>query len=1010
MNTPIFAIKHWRLTVVVLALIFGLGWQALRSMPRSVDPHVDFPFSTVTVILPGASAGEMEESVAKPIEDVLQGLENVREVRSNSSDGLAVISAEYDYGTNPEQSLDKAITQVNGIRSSLPSGIAKIEFTRPRPTEAAVIQLAMVSDGASWRRLEKYTRDLTERIGVIGGVRNTLVTGLRKPEVQVVLDSGKLAELKLPASSVTTAIANAGADVAIGAVHLDDRRLNLVTGGAFRDLQRIRDIPLRSDLTGNVLSVGDVAQVDWGVPEQTTVTRYNGRRAVFVAVRQKDTASAIPLRDAVVDEVRLFRQTLPPDIKLEVGFDQSQEIRQRLNELGREFMAALALVLLTLSPLGKRPAIVVMVSIPASMAIGVWILSALDFGLDQISIAGFVIALGLVVDDSIVVVENVARHLRSGVEPEQAAVAATNEISAAVLGSTGVLIFAFLPLAFLPDAAGDFVRGLPIAVIATVAGSLIISLTAIPVLASRLLRRGEHAASSLALNWINGGIERFYEPLLRKALDRPGRAIVLAVALCLAAMSAIPLVGFSLFPAADVPQLLAQVELPAGSGVAASDRAVRQVSQIISREHDVVARMESAGRGNPQVFYNRLPRDEQANYGEVFFTLKNWDPVDGPALIERLRTRFDRYPDARVTIVQFENGTPIEAPIVIRIEGPELVTLKALSARIAAIMKETEGLRDVRDPMAADRLDLVLNIDEAKAAALGIAAGEVKRAVRLAISGERVANFRDADGISYPVTVRLPIEDRQDFSALSAIDLSSQSGRSIPLSDLADPKLTSQPSQITRMRLSRFVAVSAQTKPGVLASEANALVLSRLTTIKLPPGYRLRVGGQAEDAARSTAGIGGIALITFVGILGILILEFRRFKNVLIVLGVIPLGLVGGIFALLCTGNSLSFFAAIGFVALIGIEIKNAILLVDFTSRLQNQGVPLREAIEEAGRVRFLPVLLTSVTAIAALLPLAVSGQALYSPLAWVIIGGLISSTIMSRIIIPALHFFISRH
>lgn len=1010
MNPTIFAVKNWRLTVIVFLLTFGLGSQALISMPRSVDPYIDFPYSTVTVFLPGANAAEMEETVAKPIEDALQSLDNVRQIRSNSKDGLAVISAEYDYGTNPEHSLDRAIAQVNGIRSTLPNGIAKIEFTRPRPTEAAIIQLAVVSDGASWRRMKKYTRDLTERIGVIDGVRNTLVTGMREPEVQVSLNIGKLAELNLPPSVVASAISSAGADVAVGSVNLDKHQLNIITGGVFRSLQKIRDIPLRSDSNGNVLNVGDVATVDWGAAKQITLARYNGKRAVFVAVRQKDNASAIPLRDAVMAEVRLFRQTLPPDIKLEVGFDQSQEIRDRLNELGREFLAALALVLLTLSPLGKRPAVVVMVSIPASLAIGAFIMSSMGFGLDQISIAGFVIALGLVVDDSIVVLENIARHLRSGVAPIQAAVAATNEIGAAVLGATAVLIFAFLPLANLPDAAGDFVRGLPAAVIATVAGSLFVSLTIIPVLASRFLREEQNVTPSSALLWINNAIERFYDPLLHKALDRPGKTILLSVVLCLAVISTIPLIGFSLFPAADVPQLIARVELPEGSSVEATEGAVRDVSQIIANEPGVVARMESIGRGNPQIFYNSQPREEQANYGEVFFTLENWDGYDGPALIDRLRKRFDRYPGARVTVVRFDNGTPVEAPIVIRVEGPDLSTLKELSARVAAVMTDTKGLRDVRNPMAADRLDLDLNIDEAKASVLGVAAGEAKRSLRLAISGERVASFHDADGRSYPVTVRLPINDRPDISILKTINLSSQSGRGIPLSELADPKLISQPSQITRLRLRRFVAISAQTEPGTLASEANVQVLSRLKSLEMPPGYNVQVGGQAEDAVRSTSGLGGIAIVACIGILGILTLEFGRFRHVLVVLGVIPLGLVGGLLALLCTGNSLSFFAAIGFVALIGIEIKNSILLVDFASHLRDQGLPLREAIEVAGRVRFLPVLLTSVTAVAALLPLALSDQALYSPLAWVIIGGLISSTVLSRIVIPALHFAILRH
>lgn len=1009
MKLTAFAVRHWRLVIVALVLAIGLGAQALLTMPRSVDPYVDFPFSTVTVALPGANAADMEETVAKPIENALQGLDNVREVRSNTIDGLSIVSAEYDYGTDPEDSLNRAITQVASIRSMLPAGITQLEFTRPRPTEAALLQLALVSEEASWRRMQHNAQNLSERLVAVDGVRNTLITGLRQPEVQVLLDAGKMSTFQLSATAIAQAIADEGLDVSVGAVHVNQRRLNIATQGAFRDLERLRNVPVRAAQDGSVLRVGDVATVEWGVPEQLTLTRFNGERAVFVAVRQKDSASAVPLRDALFKEIDRFRETLPPDIKLEIGFDQSKEIRNRLNELGREFLIALALVLLTLSPLGRRPAFIVMVSIPASLAIGVWALSSLGYGLNQISIAGFIIALGLVVDDSIVVVENVARHLRSGKQPSTAAAVATAEISAAVLGSTAVLILAFLPLANLPEAAGDFVRGLPMAVITTVIGSLVVSLTIIPVLASRYLRGGEDAQENAILKRLNGSIERFYQPVLKRALDHPKRTVIGAMLVCFAAIGAIPVVGFSLFPAADVPQLLVRVELPEGSSVSATEEAIQEISEILAKEESVLARMESAGRGNPQIFYNSLPREADAQYGEIFFTLREWDPVEGPAFISRLRQRLDSYPDARATVIRFENGTPSEAPVVIRVKGPELETLKSLAARVAAIMGEIDGLRDIHDPMATDRLDLDISVDTQMAAALGVSAREMKRALRIAVSGEQVASFRDSEGASYPVTVRLPIEDRHDISILNSINLTGFGDADIPLSQIASPVLVSAPAQITRMRMQRFVAISAHTEPGVLASSANAQLLSRMESLELPAGYTWQVGGQAEDSARTTSGLGSIGVIAVFCILAILILEFGSFRDVLVVVAVVPLGLVGGIAALLASGNSLSFFASIGFVALIGIEIKNSILLVDFTRRLREEGMQLRAAMELAGRIRFLPVLLTSVTAIAALLPLALSNQSLYSPLAWVIIGGLVSSTVLSRVVIPSMYLLVSR-
>lgn len=1009
MNITALAVRYWQLTIVIFALALLLGVQAFLSIPRSVDPPVAFPAAITTVVLPGADAADMEETVAKPIEDALQGLDKIRFVSSTSSDGVAVISAEFDYGTDPERSLDQVIREVSSIRNTLPAGIVRIESRRPRPTEAAVLQIALVSKNASWRRMQKYAQDLRERLNVVPGVRNTLLTGLRPPEVQVLIDSGRLSEARLPPSAVSAAIAAAGADLAAGAVHVGDRRFNVTAGGAFRDLESIRQVPIRAG-DGRVLKVGDVASVDWGTPEEQTLVRYNGERAVFIAVRQKDGASAAPLRDALVKAIDVYKTGLPPDIHAEIGFDQSRDIEHRLGELSRDFAIALTLVLITLFPLGFRPSLIVMVSIPTSLAIGVLMLSELGFTLNQISIAGFVIALGLLVDDSIVVTENVSRHLREGDNAEAAAIRGTKEIAAAVLGSTGVLLFAFLPLVFLPEGSGDFVRGLPVAVIVTVGASLIVSLTIIPFLASRLLKGGEDVHGNVALRWLTHSIERFYRPLLHRALDRPRTTLIGAMVFCLATLGLVPLLGFSLFPAADTPYFMVRVETPEGSSVATTDRAVREVSAIVASEKSVRTRMDNVGRGNPQIFYNNIPTEERARFGEVFVVLDEWDPKDGPALLKRLRTRLDQFPNARVTVINFENGPPIEAPILIRIEGPELPVLKQLAAKLADIMRATPGLRDINDPLAIDRIDIDLGVDEAKAGLLGVPPGEAKRALRLAITGEKAASFRDSEGDSYPVSVRLPIGERQPIDLLNKIYLPTTGGGSVPLDQVATPTLKSVPGQINRFQLQRTVSVSAYTEPGTLPSRANAKVVETLSKLPFPSGYRWTVGGAAEVAARNTTGLGGVILLAVFGIFGVLVAEFGRFREVLVVAGVIPLGFVGGLIALFLTGNSLSFLAVIGFVALIGIEIKNSILLVDFTIQLRNRGMGLREAIERAGEIRFLPVLLTSVTAIGGLLPLALSGQALYSPLAWVIVGGLISSTLLSRVVTPVMYILIVRH
>ncbi len=1004
-----FAVRRWQLTAVLFLLAALLGVQALLTIPRSADPHFQIPVVVVSVVLPGADAAEIEETVAKPIEEAIQGIDRIREIESTSSSGLAVIAAEFDHGTDADQALDRVVRDVGAIRAQLPNGIVRLAFRRARTTEAAVTQLALVSPDASWRRMEKYARDIRDRLNIVSGVRETQIYGLAQPEVRVGIDPARLSEAGIPPVAVAGAVNSGGLTLAGGAVASGERRLNVDTGGAFRSLDAIRGTVLNGG-NGRFVTVGDVATVDWAEGEHLHLTRFNGQRAVFIAVKQKDGVNAPALKVALQAEVAALSKTLPPDMRLETGFDQTRDIDRRLNQLGLDFSIALALVLVTLIPLGLRASAVVIVSIPLSLAMGVVALQLLGYSLNQISVSGFIISLGLLVDDSIVVTENIARHLRMGTERVAAAIAGTREIALAVLGSTGVLLFAFLPLTFLPEGSGDFVRGLPMAVLVTVAASLIVALTIIPFVASRVLRNDHGPDGNRVLQAINGAIQRFYQPILHWALARPRRTVWGSMAICLAAFGIVPLVGTSLFPASDSPYFVVRVEAPEGSGIAATDRAVRDVSAILAEFPGVASRMENTGRGNPQIFYNNIPREDDPRFGEIFVTLDKWDPQTSPGDLDRFRKRLAAYPGARVSVIQFENGPPVDAPVAIRLRGPETAELRRLAAQVTATMESVPGLRDVENPLAVERVDLDVGIDPAKANLLGVAAGDVRRAVRLAIQGERASSFRDAEGDSYSVVVRLPMAERQPLSALQSVYVASQSGQSVPLSEVATPRLKSGPAQINRYQLERTVIIKAWNERGALASQLNNEVVAKLAAITFPPGYSWQVGGAAEAAARNTSGLGGVILVALFGIFAVLVAEFGRFRDVAVVAGVIPLGLFGGLLALLVTGNSMSFLAIIGFVALIGIEIKNSILLVDFTKRLrEEEGMDLLPAIERAGEIRFLPVLLTSVTAIGGLLPLALSGSPLYAPLAWVIIGGLISSTLLSRIVTPVMYYLAAR-
>ncbi|PZN96111.1 MAG: multidrug transporter AcrB [Alphaproteobacteria bacterium] len=1002
-----FAVQRWQITLVAFALLAAIGISAFLTIPRSVDPHFPSPFVNVVATVPGAEPSDMETTIAKPIEDVIQGLDGIVRVQSRSTDGTAVITAEFSWSGDPEKNYDEVVREVNAIRGTLPSALQRLEFQKTRTTEAAVVQFALVSDTASYRRLEKLAKDLRERMNRVSGVRNSRAWAIPTPEVRVAIDAGRMAQLGLPVTALTDALRQGSTDLPPGSVHIGDQRLNVQAGGAFRTIAEIADEPIRSN-DGRIVRVRDVATVGWSYEEQPHYARYNGKRAVWVTMTQKDNLNVLDIRDAAVKSAEDYRKLLPPDVKLEIAFDQSLDISRKLDQLGRDFAIALGLVLITLLPLGWRASLVVMVSVPLSLAIGCAVLAFSGFTLNQLAISGFIIALGLLVDDSIVVTENIARHLREGESREAAALSGTREIAVAVIGCTFVLLFAFLPLAFLPEGAGKFTRSLPVAVLGTVAASLLVSLTIVPFLASRIMPRTESEHGNRFLQTIQGGIQRFYAPTLHWSLTNPWKAMAAASVLVFSGFGLVPFIGSSLFPPADAPYFLVSVTAPEGAAITQTERAVRHVEAATRGEPDVEAVMANVGRGNPQIFYNQRNFDQRSNVGEVLVTLKGWDPERGPALVARLRQRFETNPDAQFVLKIFQNGPPIDSPISVKIVGPELDVLKRLAAETEAVMRKVPGTRDVVNPVAVDQQRLDLGLDTAKAALLGVVPGAPRRALRLALSGENAGRLRDREGDSYNVVVRLPLNVRHELSELDKIYVPAAGG-AIPLRQIATPRLDSAPPRINRERQQRIVSVQSQIVDGYLTAKVNSAVYEAVKAVKLPEGYSFDQGGEAEVAAKSFGGLGPIIAIAVFGILGVLVIEFGRFRETAVVAGVIPLGLFGGLVALFLTGNSLSYTAVIGFVALIGIEIKNSILLVDFTTQLRQKGMGLRDAIERAGEVRFLPVLLTSVTAIGGLLPLALSGSGLYGPLAWVIIGGLISSTLLSRIVTPVMYLLIVR-
>ncbi len=577
----------------------------------------------------------------------------------------------------------------------------------------------------------------------------------------------------------------------------------------------------------------------------------------------------------------------------------------------------------------------------------------------------------------------------------------------AVVGCTVILIIAFMPLVFLPEGSGDFIRCLPLAVIFCVLASMLVSLTIIPFLSSRLLKNHHgNPEGNFLMRGLKKLIHGSYARLLDKALQKPFLTIGVAVVLFAASIHIFGIIGFSLFPASEKPAFLINITTPNQSNLPYTDTITRAIENQIKKEPLIKYYATNVGRGNPRIYYNIVPENNRSDYAQLFIQLDpETRPDDKLALIQKLQQRWSHYPGAKVEVKNFEQGPPVVAPIEVRLFGDNLDTLRALSIKVEGMLHHTSGTMYVNNPVSLLKSDIRIAVNKEKAQQLGVSSLNIDQIARLAVTGLSMGTYYNNDNkYGYNVLLTRLKEGRPSMDAFRNLYVNNAEGNALPLNQVADLQLEASPSVINHQEKKRVVSVQANVQKNFLVSRVIEDVVQKMDKMKLPPGYSYEMGGEVESKNNSFGGFMSIILVTVFMFVAVLVLLFKTFKSTLIILSVIPLGVVGAAVALWVTGNSLSFIAIVGLIALAGIEVKNTILLVDFTNQLRRQGKGLQEAIREAGEVRFLPIVLTSLTAIGGLIPIAISTNPLISPLAIVLIGGLISSTLLSRIVTPIIY------
>lgn len=1007
-----FFVKNYQFTLVLFTALLVLGVNSLLNMPRAEDPPFGAPIFTVVAIYPGTSPTDMEQLVVDPIEEELYKLTDIKKITTTIKDGLAVFMVEFNFGVDVDNKNNDVIREINKIRGDLPSGIISLDVKKAASSDVAILQTALTSETATFQELEAHSERLEKDIERIKDVKWVEIQGVPLYSTRIELDLDKLATYKIGLNQVIGLLQANNINIPGGDIDLGKRKYNIKTQSEFKSIEDIANTVVKTTADGKITKLKEIANVYNSDEDTEHIVRQDGKRAIWVLTAMKDRKNIIKVRSQIQEVIQKFEKTLPKHIKMVQAFDQEVGVKKRLGGLGRDFAIAIFLVMLTLLPLGTRASLTVMISIPLSLSIGLFMLDLLGYTLNQLSIVGMVIALGLLVDDSIVVVENIERYMRGGATAKDAAVSATNHILVAIFGCTATLLLAFLPLANLPEGSGDFIRSLPMAVMLTVLSSLFVSITIIPFLSSILLKAHEkdsHSEGNFFFRAFKKYINSPYQKLLIWCIAHPWKTLIIAAIVFICSLQLVPILGFSLFPASEKPIITVDIQTEPGSNIEHTNKIAHKIEQFIISKKEVKRVSTNVGKGNPRIYYNEFQKQNAGNIAELAVFLDDEAHVPEIAnFAAKLSEELKQYPGAIVQVKRFQQGPPITAPIEMRIQGANLDTLEKIGKSVETLMKKMGGTKYVTNDLKYERADINIDIDREKAGLYGLTSGEIAKTVRMAIAGLDIGDLRDGDGDEKSIKITIGQNKENAIDNFNRINITSFSGALVPLKNVATISFKPSAPIIRHFNKERFALVNSFVQPGYNTEKLTDEILEKIDNeIKLPQGYKLVAAGERESREESFGGLGTIIILTVFGLLAILILEFRTFKSTLIVLSVIPMGIIGALLALFFAGETMSFVATVGIIALAGIEIKNSILMVDYTNGLRAQGKPLYEAVLDGAETRFLPILLTSLTAIGGLTPLVLEASPLISPLAIVLIGGLISSTLLSRLVTPVLYYLI---
>jgi HAE1 family hydrophobic/amphiphilic exporter-1 len=986
-------------------------------LPVDLMPDISFPSITVRVGYPGVGPLEMEELVTRPLEQALSAVAGLERLESTSSEGSSRVTLNFVWGTDLNEAADDVRNRLDRVRGRFPEEAeAPIMFKFDANT-FPIMGVGVEGDYDRVRLREIAEHDLSQRLERVPGVASVTVDGGLRRQIHVLLSKEKIRALNLPVDRVVNLLRTENQNIPLGEINEGDRTYLVRSQGQFESLNEIRDLVV---LTQNNVPVymKDIADVRDSTEDFRSFTRINGKPGVRLRITKQSGTNTVQIADGVRDEIRRINEQIP-GVQLSVMDDSSIFIKRAIDSVKEHALIGGVLVMLIIFLFLRdiRATFIVFTSIPISV-IGTFALLYFNgYTLNTMTFGGLALGIGMIVDASIVVLENTFRHMEHGKDRMQAAIDGSEEVWSAILASTLTHIAVFVPLLFLSGVSSILFKQLSVVVMFSLTMSLFVAVTIVPVLCSRMLklpppadeRRGLTGRLYTASERFLNGMDDRYSRIISLALHHRPTVIGLGTAAVVAAVLILPTIGFELMPEADEGEVRITAELPVGTRIERGEEvAIRLetlVREFVPEAEDIITNaggggFMGGGSNRVQAQVRLTTKDKRTRSSDIIARdLNRQLPGIIPGVVIQTRASGGNRQFTRIT------GGGDESRVALEIRGDDLQLAQQMAQAAKNVMDKVPEVRNARITRDDGRPELAIQVDRPKAALLGLSVTGVANSIRTSVGGTQAAFFREA-GNEYPIVVRLREEDRERVEDLNDLLIGTPQGQVLQAKNLLSLRNQAGPTEIQRKNQERIIRVTAE--PETTLSEALAAVNARLSEVRVPPDFSMGFGAEAEEQARAFAQLRLMLILAIILVYAVMASQYESLRDPFIIMFSVPLAAIGVVLALKLTGTSFSLQAYIGVIMLAGIVVSNAILLVDYTNVLRRRdNVPLREAVETAGRVRLRPILMTSLATMLGLVPMALGigeGAELQAPLARVVIGGLLASTMVTLVLVPSVY------